>query len=301
MFQKPKGFNRVGLIQMPLALFFVLWLLIFPAAGIYFAWPVKPVLTALFIGAGFILRAYFGFHLWREKEWFRLRWSMTGDLVFLGVLFVATWWHVDEMNWHLSGVSQGLRLFSFGIAHIWILAYTFEPLTVLLLRPHQPEANAPVPPDASEGPLLPFLKNTLLAYFYVGTGIAALLFLNPDFANTRWPWELNPFDARIMAAWPAACAAWSLTMHEMKDWAEVKIGVRSILLFTLALFIIWMFTYPGYDPARNNGLTFGIGTGILSAALIYSYFRQEIARQKQAWNSNAPTVDPVPAINARRG
>ena len=69
MFQKPVGFNRVGLVQCFLALFFVLWLLIFPGMGIYFAWPVKPELTALFLGAGFILRSYFGYHLWREKDW----------------------------------------------------------------------------------------------------------------------------------------------------------------------------------------------------------------------------------------
>ncbi len=281
MFQKPLGFNRVGVIQFFLAAFFVLWFLILPATGIYFAWPVKPPLTALFLGAGFILRSYFGFHLWHEKDWYKLRWSMNGDFVFLGVLFIATWWHIDEMNWHLIGVSQNLRLFSFLIAHVWILAYTFEPLTVHLLFPRGAEAKAPVPENLSEGPLLPALKNTLLAFFYIGTGIAALLFFNPEFANMRWPWELNPFDARIMAAWPAACAVWSLTMYEMKDWAEVKIGVRAILLFVLSLFIIWVITFHSYDPVRKNGLTFGVGTGLLSAALIYTYWKQQTSRPRK--------------------
>ena len=50
MFPKPKGFDRVGVIQCFLALFFVLWFLIRPDWGIYFAWPVKPVLTTLFLG-----------------------------------------------------------------------------------------------------------------------------------------------------------------------------------------------------------------------------------------------------------
>ena len=281
MFQKPKGFDRVGIIQCFLALFFVLWFLILPATAIYFAWPVKPGLSAMFMGAGFMLRSYFGYHLWREREWYKLRWSMAGDFVFLGVLFVTTWWHIDEMNWHRTDVSTGLRIFSLVIAHVWILAYTFEPLTVHLLRPRVPEANAPVPPELSEGPVLPVLKNTLVAFIFIGTGVGALLFFNPEFANQRWPWELNPFDARIMAAWPAATAAWAFTMHEMKDWAEAKIGVRAILLFVLALFVIWIFTYPSYDPSRHNGLTFGIGTGLLSAALIYAYWKQESAQQKR--------------------
>lgn len=281
MFPKPKGFNRVGVIQCFLAAFFVLWLLILPAQGIYFAWPVKPVQTALFMGAGFILRSYFGYHLWREKDWYKVRWSLKGDYVFLGVLFIATWWHIDEMNWHLTGVSDALRIFCLVIAHVWVLAYTFEAFTVYLIHPRDPQADAPPPPELSEGPLLPALKNSLLAFFYVGIVIAALLFFNTEFADTRWPWELNPFDARIIAAWPAATAMWAVTMYFMKDWAEVKIGVRALLLFILALFVIWIFTFSGYDPARKNILTFGFGTGALSLSLLYAYWKQETARPKK--------------------
>jgi hypothetical protein len=280
MFPKPKGFDRVGLVQFFLALFFVLWFFILPATGIYFAWPVKPELTALFLGAGFLLRSYFGYHLWREKDWYKLRWSMMGDFTFLGVLFVTTWWHVDEMSWHLAGVSDSLRIFTLVIAHVWILAYTFEPLTIFLLEPRDPEAGAPVPADRSEGPILPLTQNVLLAFFYIGAGIWALLFFNIDFANMRWPWELNAFDARIMSAWPAAVAVWSVTMVRLKDWAEIKIGVRAILLFVLALFIVWVFTFSGYDPTRKNGITFGVGTGILSAMLIYAYWKQQSARPR---------------------
>jgi len=108
------------------------------------------------------------------------------------------------------------------------------------------------------------------------------LFFNTSFADSRWPWELNPFDARIMAAWPAAVAVWSVTMHGMKDWAEIKIGVRAILLFVLALFVIWVFTFSGYDPTRKNGLVFGVGTGLLSAMLLVAYWKQQAAQPMQS-------------------
>lgn len=279
MYPKPAGFNRVGVVQCFLALFFVLWFLIFPQYGIYFAWPVKPALTALFLAAGFMLRSYFGFHLWREKLWYRLRWSINGDFVFLGVLFVATWWHIGEMNWHLQGVSETLRIFSLIIAHIWVLAYTLEPLTVWLIHPREAAAAEPVEPPYAEGPLLPFLKGTLVAIFFFGTTIWALLFFNTDFANLRWPWELNAFDSRIMSAWPAACAVWAVTMWSMKDWAEVKVGVRALLIFAVALFVIWIFTFPSYDPARINRLTYGLLAGASALALLYAYWRQEQARR----------------------
>lgn len=288
MFQKPKGFNNVGIIQCFLALFFVLWFFILPSKGIYFAWPVKPELTALFIGSGFILRSYYGYHLWREKDWYKIRWITRGDYVFLSVLFVATWWHIAEMNWHLTTDGDAVRIFCLIIAHIWVVAYTFEPITVYLLDPrgeHREAAEAPVPAELSQGPMLPVTKNTLVGVFFLGTVIAALLFFDPVFANTRWPWELNPFDARIMAAFPAGVAAWSVGMYFMKDWAEVRYGFQGVMFFFTALFlmsIVTMLLTPWWDATRHNVPTFPFGTGIFAILLIYSYWKQESARPKKA-------------------
>lgn len=287
MYLKPRGFDRVGVIQCFLAAFFVLWLLILPGAGKYFAWPVVPELTALFLGAGFILRSYFGYHLWRDKYWYPLRWSMFGDYAFLAVLFITTWWHVSEMNWDLQGVSSGLRIFSLVITHVWILAYTFEPLTVFLVHPRDHEAEAALPPELSEGPLLPPLKTVLAAMFYLGAAFWALLFFTPEFADTRWPWDLNPFDSRIMSAWFAGVAIWSITMYFMKDWAEVKMGVRAILLFLSGLLAVWLFAsgrYPLNDTpiAGRQNVVYGIALAVMVAWLIFAYWKQEQAHQKVA-------------------
>lgn len=287
MYLKPKGFDRVGIIQCFLAAFFVLWFLILPETGKYFAWPVVPELTAMFLGAGFILRSYFGYHLWRDKYWYTVRWSMFGDFTFLGVLFITTWWHVQEMNWNVPNVSSGLRIFSLVITHVWILAYTFEPLTVFLLHPRDPEANAPVPPDLSEGELLRPTKSALLAVFYLGAALWALFFFTPEFANSRWPWPLNPFDARIMSAWFAGSAVWSVTMYFMKDWAEVKMGVRALLLLLLGWLGVWLFASSRY-PLNNTaiaprqGLVYAIVLGIMVAWFLFAYWKQEQAHKKVA-------------------
>jgi hypothetical protein len=287
MYLKPKGFDRVGVIQCFLAAFFVLWFLILPETGKYFAWPVVPELTAMFLGAGFILRSYFGYHLWRDKYWYTVRWSMFGDFAFLSVLFITTWWHVRELNWDLQGVSSGLKIFSLVITHVWILAYTFEPLTVFLLHPRDSEANAPIPAELSEGGLLPPMKSALLAMFYVGAALWALFFITPEFANLRWPWALNPFDARIMSAWFAGAAVWSVTMYFMKDWAEVKMGVRAILLFLSGLLAIWIFAsarYPLNDTeiASRQGWVYGLSLLVMIAWLLFAYWKQERAHQEVA-------------------
>jgi len=285
MYLKPKGFNRVGVIQFFLASFFVFWLLILPGTGVYFAWPVVPELTAMFLGAGFILRSYFGFHLWRDKYWYPLRWSMAGDFAFLGVLFVTTWWHINEMNWELQGVSNVLRIFSLIIAHVWVLAYTFEPLTIFLLHPREEAAHAPIPAKYSQGELQNTLKNALVVIFFLGAAFWALLFLAPEFANTRWPWELNPFDARIMSAWFAGSSVWAISMYFLKDWAEVKMGVRALLFFILGLFVIWVFAFFQYDLnhteiASRQNLVYGLAFGIMAVWLLFAYWKQEQARKE---------------------
>jgi len=284
MYPKPEGFNRVGLVQCLLAAFFVLWFLILPQTGVYFAWPVVPELTAMFLGAGFLLRSYFGYHLWRDKNWYTLRWSMNGDFAFLGVLFVTTWWHIREMNWDLQGVSPGLRIFSLIIAHVWVLAYTFEPLTVFLLHPRDKEALSPIPENLSEGEIQKPLRYALGAIFLFGAAFWALLFFTPEFANLRWPWELNPFDSRIMSAWFAGSSVWAVTMYFMKDWAEVKIGVRALLFFILGLLGVWIFASPRYELnhtaiASRQGLVFGLALGIMAAWLLYAYWVQEQSRK----------------------
>ncbi len=283
MYLKPKGFGRVGLIQCFLAAFFVIWLLFFPQYGNFFAWPVVPELTAMFMGAGFILRSYFGYHLWRDKHWYTLRWSMAGDFAFLGVLFVTTWWHVGEMNWNLAGVTEGLHNFSLLIAHVWVLAYTFEPVTIFLLHPRDKDAHTPIPLDLSEGEIQPLMKYALGAIFFLGTAFWAVLFFSPEFANTRWPWELNPFDSRIMSAWFAGCAVWAVTMYFMKDWVEIKMGVRAITIFILGLLGGWVIASPRFELnhteiASRQGIAYGLALGIMAAWLLLAYWNQERVR-----------------------
>jgi hypothetical protein len=237
----------------------------------------------MFMGAGFILRSYFGYHLWRDKSWHTLRWSMYGDYAFLAVLFITTWWHISEMNWHLKGVGDGLRIFSLVIAHVWVFAYTFEPLVVFLAHPREKEAHISLPAELSEGKLLTPLKYGLLAVFLFGAAFWALLFFSPEFANARWPWELNPFDARIMSAWFAGSSVWAITMYYLEDWAEVKMGVRALLFFLLGLLGVWIFASPRYaldhtGIAARQGIVYGLSLGVMAVWLLFAYWKQEQAR-----------------------
>jgi hypothetical protein len=266
----PRSFRILSIGQFTLAFIFLVWLLV--GGGPIFAWPVQPYLTAVFIGAAYVLRVFVGVSILRAQDWYRLRWVIWGNYAFLTVILLATFWHAEQMNWKTNII----------LAHIWILIYIFEPLVLPFLGPYGPETKAPVPPDKAEGPLLEGLKRVLIAVVMVNATIAGLLIINPAFINTRWPWPLDPFNARIMAAWPAAVAVWCGTLALSQDWAEIKMGVQAIIIFGTSLFVAWLVTLPLYDPTRHNKWTYGILVAVQVILLVYYYWRQEQARPKKS-------------------
>ena len=142
-------------------------------------------------------------------------------------------------------------------------------------------AEAPVPANLSEGPILKNTKWMLLALFYLGTIMFGLLFFDPTFANFRWPWDLNAFDSRIMSAFAAGAGAWAAGMYFRKDWAEIKVGFLGITLFNTALSamsIITFFTTSWWVPGRHNAWTFILGMFTYAILLWYCYWKQETSR-----------------------
>lgn len=151
MLAKPRTITLTSIIQVLLASAFVIWLLFFPSTGGKFAWPIKSSFSSMFIGAGFIARTFIGYFLWREKDWPKLRWQVAANYAFLIVIFLATYWHIDEMNWKSNLL----------VAHIWIIAYTAEPILLFLIEPRTAKANDPLPTELQRGSVFAGLKNIL--------------------------------------------------------------------------------------------------------------------------------------------
>lgn len=261
----PRAIRTLGVGQFLFAFLFVVWLLFWPEGGERFAWPVTPRLTAVFIGVSFILRTLLGLAIVRTREWWRLRWAVWGNYTFLGIILAATFWHVEEMSFSSQIV----------IAHVWILIYIFEPFILPFLGPFGPEAKAPIAAHEQRGPLLRGLQRLLVALFMVGASLAGLFFISPEFMTTRWPWELDPFNARIMAAWPGAVAVWAATLYFVRDWAEAKLAVLVFIVYGLALFVAFLLTLPLFDMARHNVWTYGSLPAVAALLLLYYYWRQE--------------------------
>ncbi len=190
-----------------------------------------------------------------------------GNYAFLAVILIATYWHIEAMNWSSN----------IWVAHIWVLAYTVEPLMLPLIEPRGERRNEPLPTDLKQGPTYLGLRRISAVAMIFGIAIAGLLFINPEFMNTRWPWPLDPFNARVMAAFPALAALWAVWVYFAEDWAEAKLGVLGLIIYTAALFGVWVVGLPEYDFSRENVWSFGLAMGGFAILFSYYYWRQERA------------------------
>lgn len=245
---------------------FAVWMFFFPDLAVsHFAWPVEPRLSQIFIGAGYVFRAAFFFTIALVPTWHRVRWAFWGNLVFTGTLLLATFWHIDRFNWF------------FVTAHVWIILYIVEPVTMLYLVPRDKAMGGDVP--TPRGAISPILKWFLVAETAILLTFGLLLILNPEFADLRWPWSLNPLDARIIAAWLMGWSVWAGTMAFARDWDEIRIGAALNLLFGVALVATLIVFFPLFDFSRMTTTMYMVAVVVLTLALGFLFWRQERAAQ----------------------
>ncbi len=263
-----------GLIGAAVAAVFAIWMFFFPQfVPTHFAWVAEPRLAQVFIGAGYLFRTAFFLLFVFSRNWLRVRWTFWGNLVFTGTLLLATLWHAEEMNWR------------FLVAHVWVIFYTFEPVTMIFVAPMTAETRALH--LHSGGPLLPWFKRFLIPVVGVLFLFGALLIINPAWLDFRWPWDLNEFDARIIAAWFMGWAVWAGTLHFARDWDEARLGVIMAILFGAAVSVSGLIFWSLFT---NIGATRGyIGTAVLfTAGLALFAWRQERARPGRRAEASRP-------------
>ena len=263
-----------GLLGAAAAAWFAVWFLVFPQfVADYFAWDIEPRFAQAFIGAGYVFRTFFFLNAAFERSWLRLRWIVWGNLVFTGVLLLATYWHVEEFHWNP---------FETPLAHIWIVLYVFEPVVMLYLIPRG-TFSAPAP--TTGGPIDIWLKRFLVLVTGLLLMNGLLLLINPEFAATRWAWELNPLDARMVSAWFLGWSVWCGTMAFAQDWDEIRTAARLFILNGVALLVVAIVFRDEFLPGRGTATGFTVAVAVMTGLMVAFHVLQDRRR---------PTDRPAP-------
>jgi hypothetical protein len=266
-----------GLLGAAAAAWFAIWMLFVPdLVPTYFAWDVQPRANQVFIGAGYIFRTAFFLSVVFEANWLRLRWIVWGNLAFTGTLLVATYWHLDQFHWDI--------LHQTPLGHIWIVLYILEPIAMIFLLPRGIlRASA----EATGGPIHPWFRKYLIGVTAVLLANGLLILANPTFAATRWPWELNELDSRIVAAWFLGWSVWCGTMALASDWDEIRRAAQLFVLCGASLLVAFLLSRDVFlATAKTTGGFLG-GLAVLTAAMAVAYVVQE-RRRPTPWMGPRP-------------
>lgn len=201
-----------------LALAFLI-LYFFPErTGQNFAWVIKPPMTALFIGAGYLGGGYQFVRLIAGKKWHCYAMAFPPVSTFTVAMMAATLLHWDRFDIHH---------FPF---QLWLILYLLTPFLVTWLwwNNRRTDPRTPEPGD----PLLPLAVNRGFALLGIVTLFGALaVFVDPSWAMAAWAWKLTPLTARVLAGWFALMGVGSLVLARERRWSACRVALQSFMLW----------------------------------------------------------------------
>jgi hypothetical protein len=194
--------------------------------GSLFAWPIKPPMSAMMLGATYLGGAYFFSRVVISRQWHAVRLGFLPVSTFAGILGIATLLHWDKFtHGHIS-------------FELWALLYFTLPFVIPVvwyLNQRASRGSA----QSMEQPFSRWLRLAIGALGVVLAVASALLLISPELMIPAWPWPLTPLTARVLAAMFALPGLVGLGVAVDGRWSSASIifqaQVLSILLILVAM------------------------------------------------------------------
>jgi hypothetical protein len=177
-------------------------LYLFPgSSGALFAWPIKPRMSAMMLGATYLGGAFFFTNVVFAKHWHTVRLGFLPVTAFAGILGIATLLHWDKFTpGHPSFIAWAVLYFilPFVIPVVWYL-------------------NQRVSPGGAPAEESTFAVPYRVLIGVIGGALAAagaVLLLAPAILIPVWPWAMSALTGRVMAA-----------MFALSGWVDISVAV----------------------------------------------------------------------------
>ena len=182
----------------------------------WFAWTIRPPLTAAFLGGGYGAGFLMVLLALRTHAWAHARVPVVTVLIFSTLTLVATLLHRDRFHF---GADGAIARFA---AWFWLGVYIVVPVALVLLAVRQ--QRMPGADPERRQPLPVWLAAVLVAQGAVMLVVGVVLFVDPARSATLWPWTLTPLTARVVAAWLVAFGVAALLALVERDLERLEIS-----------------------------------------------------------------------------
>ena len=192
-------------------------------SGRRFAWEIKPAMTAVWMGAGYLGGAYFFLRVLIDKHWHRVSAGFWAVTAFTWAMLLTTILHWSRFD---------LNNLAF---QIWLVLYVVTPFLVPFVWWRNHKTSAPETPDV----VLPAAVRGGMALVGIFMLISCLIcYILPELAISFWPWALTPLTARVMGGWFALMGVGGIVMARKTHWSSWRYQVESIIFVWQALVLV---------------------------------------------------------------
>lgn len=183
----------------------------------YFAWTIKPPLTAAVLGANYLSSTFLAIVASRKTLWATGRVSITVALAFAPITTAATFIHLNKF--HLDTF----------YGWFWVVAYGIYPPMLIYLLVKQLRIPGGDPPRGKPFPA--WVKVILGLHAVTMIPLALVMFFKPSIMATAWPWLLTPLTSRALSAWVMAFGVLGANMLYENDYARGEVALLTYPVF----------------------------------------------------------------------
>jgi len=265
----------VAFLIPPFLIVAFIMLYFFPQDGVafngtpLFAWTIKPEMTPLFMGGGYISGSYFFVRMIMGGKWHWFTHGLPSIAVFTWFMGLATLLHLDRFNTsHIS-------------FYAWSILYLVTPFVVpaIWLRNRGADPGTPDPDVAVVPPMIRMVARIVGAVLLL---IALFMFIFPSAAISIWPWTLTQLTARVVGGWFALPGMVGIMTSTDSRWSSWKILIESQSIALVLILISTARAWSNFDTSNPLTWVFIAGIALLLLAVGTLYFVMQSMRGKQA-------------------
>ncbi len=231
-----------------------------------FAWTIRPRMTPLIMGAGYIAGAYFFGQVLLARRWHTVHLGFLPITAFTLCMVIATFLHLDRFHpGHIS-------------FYTWVALYVATPILVPLiwLRNRRTDPQTPAPDDLVLALPLRWMVGLVGA---AQLAIALTLLAQPDLMIRYWSWMLTPLTAQTMSAWFALPGMVAAMMAVDPRWSAIRIIAQSQLIGLALILLAIPRAWGSFNQANPLTPLFVAGMGGLFLALLALNVAMEVRRR----------------------